>query len=320
VGTVIGGVSFLVLVAICVAPYLDVLHRYPDAPRSRAEVAFFSPPLKGFLAADAQSRVWAEATKGARASLSWPPEQALFPGVAVCILALLGLIRRRSSVRVRVALAASLVAGAVLSLGMSLHGGRFTYGLLYDVLPGWKGLRTPGRLSVFWSLALALLAGLGAQQLAELIARRASWRAVGATAAAVCAAVVLWEGAPKLPLADVPAAPPGLAAVADPQVNFPADPFSDDAYMLWSTDGYPRMSNGNGSYLPPSLAAIRQLTGFPDAVSVRYLQARGYRSVLLHTDRAPGTPWAEAANRPIDGLGISMRRIGNVVVYDLSSG
>ncbi len=143
---------------------------------------------------------------------------------------------------------------------------------------------------------------------------------MGVGAAAVCAAVVLWEGSPKLPLADVPAAPAGLAGVADPQVNFPADSFSDDAYMLWSTDGYPRMSNGNGSYLPPTLAAIRQLTSFPDAASVSYLRARGYRSVLLHTDRAPGTPWADAAKRSVDGLGVGVRRIGNVIVYDLAGG
>jgi len=41
--------------------------------------------------------------------------------------------------------------------------------------------------------------------------------------------------------------------------------------------------------------------------------------VLLHTDRAAGTPWADAARRPTDGLGITTRQIGNVVVYDLGS-
>jgi hypothetical protein len=236
------------------------------------------------------------------------------------VLALVGLLRRRSSVRLRVVLGVSVVVGAVLSLGLSLHNGTFTYGPLYDLLPGWKGLRTPGRLSVFWSLALALLAALGAQQLTDLFARRAQLRAFGIGAAAVCAALVLWEGSPRLPLADVPAEPAGLASVAEPRVNFPADPFSDDVYMLWSTDGFARMSNGNGSYLPPTLAAIRQLSSFPDATSVAFLRSRGYRSVVLHTDRAPGTPWADAANRPVDGLDVTVRRIGSLVVYDLVSG
>ena len=320
IGTVVGGLAFAVIVIACVAPYLDVLHRYPDAPRSRAEVAFFSPPLKGFLAADAQSRVWGAATAAARKTLPWAPEQALFPGLAVCVLALVGLLRRRSTVRLRVALAVCVVLGALLSLGLSLHNGDFTYGPLYDTLPGWKGLRTPGRLSVFWSLALALLGALGAQHLSELIPGRASLRAVGTSVALACAAVVLWEGSPRLPLAPVPALPAGLSAVAGPQVNFPASAFDDDVYMLWSTAGYPLMANGNGSYLPPGLAAIRDLTAFPDAASVQFLRAKGYRSVLLHTDRAGGTPWADAAARPIDGLGITVRQVGSVFVYDLGNG
>jgi hypothetical protein len=319
-GTIIGGLAFAVIVIACVAPYLEVLHRYPDAPRSRAEVAFFSPPLKGFLSADGQSRVWGAATASARKTLPWAPEQCLFPGLAVCLLALIGLARRRSTLRLRIALVACVVIGALMSLGLSLHDGTYTYGLLYDTLPGWKGLRTPGRLSVFWSLALALLGALGAQQLAESIPGRRSLRAVGTSVALACAAVVLWEGSPKLPLAPVPAAPAGLSAVADPQVHFPASAFDDDAYMFWSTAGYPRMANGNGSYLPPGLAAIRELTAFPDAASVQFLRAKGYRSVLLHTDRATGTPWADAASRPIAGLGITMRQIGSVVVYDLGTG
>jgi hypothetical protein len=302
-----------------------VLHRYPDAPRSKAEVAFFSPPLRGFLAADAESRVWAHATASVRKDLPWAPEQTLFPGLLVCVLAVVGLLRRESSRRLRAALAVSVVVGAVLSLGLWLHGGTFTYGPLYDVLPGWKGLRTPGRLSVFWSLALALLAALGAQRLSDLV-RSASFVAtarralVGGVVASICAAVVLWEGSPRLPLAPVPPAPAGLAGVAEPQVHFPASPFDDDVYMLWSTAGFPRIANGNASYLPPRLAAVRQLTSFPDAASVQFLRSRGYRSVLLHTDRAPGTPWADAANRPLDGLGITSRRIGNVVVFDLGTG
>jgi hypothetical protein len=193
-------------------------------------------------------------------------------------------------------------------MGLRLHGGDFTYRPLYDLLPGWKGLRTPGRLSVFWSLALALLAALGAQRVADSVggvAQLGRRAAVASTAVVVvCAALVLWEGSVRLPLPGVPAAPPGLTGLADPQVHLPASPFDDDVYMLWSTDGFPRIANGNASYLPPGLNAVR---------------TRGYRTVLLHTDRAAGTPWADAAQRPTDGLGISVRRIGNVVVYDLGS-
>jgi hypothetical protein len=227
----------------------------------------------------------------------------------------------------RLALAASVVVGALLSLGLRLHGGDFTYRPLYELLPGWKGLRTPGRLSVFWSLALALLAALGAQRVAESVKSVTSlpeglarYRTATATGAAlVLAAVVLWEGSPKLPLLPVPAAPPGLSGVAEPQVHLPASSFDDDVYMLWSTDGFPRIGNGNASYLPPGLAAVRDLALFPDAASVQFLRSRGYRTVLLHTDRVNGTTWINTAQKPIDGLGITVRQIGSVLVYDLGN-
>ena len=53
IGTAVGGLAFLVIVVVCVVPYLEVLHRYPDAPRSKAEVAFYSPPLRAFLVSGA---------------------------------------------------------------------------------------------------------------------------------------------------------------------------------------------------------------------------------------------------------------------------
>lgn len=319
-GTLAGGAAFLGIVAFCVSPYLEVLRRYPDAPRSVDEVAFFSPPFSAFLSADMTSRVWGAATETARAGLPWAPEQALFPGLLVCVLALIGLSRRRSSARLRIALVVSLVVGVLLSMGLSPHGGDLTYRPLYELLPGWKGLRTPGRLAVFWSLALALLAALGTERLTEWVRPEGSRQpAVGTALALACAAVVLWEGSPRLPLAPVPTAPAGLAGIAEPQVHFPASPFDDDVYMLWSTDGFPRIANGNASYLPPGLAAVRGLTAFPDAGSVQLLRSRGYRTVVLHTDRAAGTPWAGAAQRPVDGLGVTVRQIGSLVVYDLGA-
>jgi hypothetical protein len=323
IGTLAGGGAFFLIVLVCVAPYLQVLQKYPDAPRSATEVAFFSPPLRSFLAADVTSRVWGHATEFARKDLPWPPEQTLFPGLGVCVLALLGLGRQASSARLRIALAVSGVVGALLCTGLSLHGGDFTYRPLYELLPGWKGLRTPGRLSVFWSLAVALLAALGAQRAIDVVGgvRRLGTRAtaVGTSVAVACAAVLLWEGSVRLALPSVPVAPAGLAGLADPQVHLPASPFDDDVYMLWSTDGFPRIANGNASYLPPGLNTIRNLTSFPDAASVQFLRARGYRTVVLHADRAIGTPWEAATSRPTDGLGVSVRQVGPLVIFDLGT-
>ncbi len=56
------------------------------------------------------------------------------------------------------------MAISVLALGFREEGGLlWPYRVLYEVLPGWEAIRTPGRLVTFSSLALALLAAAGAE-------------------------------------------------------------------------------------------------------------------------------------------------------------
>jgi hypothetical protein len=318
--SLIGGGAFLLIAALMALPYVQVLHNYPDAPRSRAEVQFFSPPPGGFLAAAAENRFWGARTEVIRKTLPWAPEQALFPGVAVVLLAAAGLLWQQRSRSLRLGLAAAIAVGGVLSLGLRLYDGRFTYGPLYDYLPGWQGMRTPGRLAFVWSLGLAVAAALGTQRAWQHVAgpgadRR---RQIAASAVAIAlAAVVLYEGTPRLPLAPVPPVPPGQASLQGPLVHLPTDAFHDSTYMYWSTDGFALMSNGNTSYLPPTLSQIRSMAAFPDRASVAMLRSAGYRTVVLHLDLAPGTPWQDAAQRPVDGLGISTRTQGQLLIYDL---
>ena len=62
-----------------------------------------------------------------------------------------------------------MVAGAAiafLATGLRIADGWLGYRWLYEFAPGWDGLRTPGRLYTFTSLALALLAAAGAQVVA----------------------------------------------------------------------------------------------------------------------------------------------------------
>jgi hypothetical protein len=319
--TVVGCLAFLVVTVLMALPYLEVLRTYTDAPRSRAEVAFYSPPPRSLLAASVENRFWGPRTASIRKTLSWAPEQTLFPGVTVVLLAVVGVFWRRRSRWLRAGLVVTCAVAVVLSLGLSLAGGRFTYGPLYDHLPGWTGMRTPGRLAFVWSLALALLAAFGAERTAEWVrglARRTARPGLLATAAVVpLVALVLYEGSADLPMAPVPPVPPGLAAVPAPQVHFPADAFHDNTYMYWSTAGFPLMANGNTSYLPPSLARIRDMTGFPDAASVAMLRAAGYRSVIVHLDLVPGTPWQDVAQRPTAGLGVTRRQDGQLLIFDL---
>ena len=43
-----------------------------------------------------------------------------------------------------------------------------------------------------------------------------------------------------------------------------------------------------------------------------------FRIVVLHRERLPGTAWEGAAERLVDGFGISRRDAGDVVIFDLS--
>jgi hypothetical protein len=199
---------------------------------------------------------------------------------------------------------------------------------LFHALPGWNSIRTPGRFSFIWDGVLARLGGLGAQRIGDLVRER--WPAdrlpLSATALARVPAVatialgllVLGESFGELTLAPVPAPPAGLKAVKAPLLELPVDPVNDITYLYWSIDGFPKVANGNSSYVPPTLDELRNdIKDFPSASSVAILRRDGIRSVVLNSRLAPGSPWQDAAARPIEGLGITRDDQGDEVVFSL---
>jgi hypothetical protein len=78
------------------------------------------------------------------------------------------------------------------------------------------------------------------------------------------------------------------------------------------------MVNGLSGFIPASQATIRDGThDFPDAPSIDLLRHYGVRTVVVLRDRIPGTPWAAAASRPIDGLHITRTEIDDAVIYSI---
>ena len=331
VGTAVGAALFLLAAGLLARPYLRITERYPEAQRTIETVDFFSPPPRALLAAPGEGRVWGERTRSVRDTLPFTPEQALFPGVLVVLLAAAGAAvgpLRRSA---RLGLVAGAVGATLLSLGTRVSLTRPLYVLLFDHAPGWNAVRTPGRIFAFASLALALLAALGVHALQDVVlARRIGRRVSGApdeshlrvyaaAVGAVCAVVVFAEGLPKLPQPDVPVRPLALDAVAVPRVHLPTDFANDTAYMYFSTADFSPISNGSTSFVPPRLERLRQeLVAFPDAASVASLRELGLQAVVLHLDRAPGTPWADVAARPFDGLGLTREIVGELAIYRLT--
>jgi len=307
-------------------PYLRVLDDHPEAKRTIGQVATLSPPLASFAAAPEQNLVWGKATKPVRDGLDSVPEQTLFPGVLILALAICGVVAPIYPRRLRIALAIAAVACFVLSLGFDeRHSHLYPYRLLYDLAPGWKGIRVPGRITTLTSLALALLAAGGAQYLVS----RMRGRRLGAALAVVLVALICIEGAgfdfrsgggvsgPAHPA--VPLPPPGESASPAPQLHLPVTIPDNRRYVLWSTDRFPKIVNGRGSFDPAFFERLTaKVTGFPDRESVALLRRLGVRSVVLHLPLVAGTPWAGAAARPLRGLPLRRVNRGGLVIYVLA--
>jgi hypothetical protein len=357
-----GGLFFAVVALVLARPYLRVLEMYPYTRRSVAYVALYSPPVRGLFTAPAESTPWGSAQAAGRALMTVPGEMALLPGFAVYALAAVGLFRSVWPARVRIGLAVGAAAFLVLSLGTNgpAHG-QLGYLLLLH-LPGFEGIRVPGRMILWATMLLALLAAGAAGALgrwARAAAMRqvaqqspapareaalAAWvvrspapapqsraaadrtptrrsagvRALVRAAVLLPAFVVFLEGSGSVPAAPMPAAPPTLSTVAPPYLVLPTQEIIDMHLMLWSTDRFAAMANGGSSLVPTQTQRLRDaVKTFPDQASVAYLRGIGIRTVVVLPAWARGTPLANAATRPIDGLPMS-RQVGiDAVVFTL---
>jgi len=324
VASAAGMLCFAIVAGLLARPYMRVLDAYPEARRTIENVAGFSGPPYEFLAAARSSRVWGAATAPLREGLEAIPEMTLFPGLAILGLALAGWRMGALPRRLRRGLALGVLAFAVLSLGFQLNGlsWLYPYRWLYEFLPGWQGIRVPGRLHTLTTLCLALLAGAGAAALAMRVRERmgpSSGPFAAGAAVALAGAAILAEGWGFADHPTVPLAPAGQRAAPQPALHLPAGAFDNRRYVLWSTDGFPRIVNGRGSFIPREFERLLRVTArFPDARSVAYLRRLGVRSVTVHLTRtARDSPLRAASARPLRGLDLERTRRGGVVLFVL---
>ena len=293
-------------------PYLYIADNFPAAKRSPHEVAAFSGPLKVFLTAPEENFVWGAATAGIRDTLTTWQEKTLFPGAVILVLAVVGLWSSSLPKRWRVGVGIAAVAIMVLELGFREGGGLlWPYRVLYDVLPGWDAIRTPGRLATFSSLALALLAAAGAEAAIRAAGRRRwpTWSTIAIAGLLSLAIVTEGRSLPFDPFDNqaeppVPPSGPSTADIPQPQLHLPALTAKENrAFQLESTAGFPEIVNGRASTNPAIvLDLVRHMATFPDAATVHELQEYGVRTVIMHVGLTEGTPQAGAARKPIDGL------------------
>lgn len=317
-----GGIVFGAVTLLLGLVYLRVVDLNPQAERTLDWTRMFSPPLLGFVTGPADSWWWGEPHAAARQQLSWPPEMALLPGMTLMGLSAAGLFVSVYRVRYRIALGLGVLGTVLLGLGATLGGdGDPGYLTLSKHLPGWDALRTPGRMMHWTSLLLAVLAAglvtVSAESARRSPARR--WtRFLAPVVLLLPLALVTLEGVNRTPHPEVPRPPAAMRTAQEPILVLPAGGVGDLVYMLWTTDGFPRVTNGLAGFEPATQAQTRTaVTSFPDASSVAYLRGIGVRSVVAVPDRATGTPWEGIAARPIDGLGITREDHDGVLVYHL---
>jgi hypothetical protein len=319
-------------------PFQHVVHQFPVARRTEHMVHQYSPPLHGLLTAPPESWWWGSAQSGWRAGMNAIPEQTLLPGLVLIVLALVGLGYSAWTVRHRILLAAAVLLTGVLAAGTSApDGGRWTYLLVFRHFPGFQAVRTPGRLILWCTLALALLAAGAVTKAADRApirrrvravgVRRPQWSGPAAVLLLVPALLVLAEGVGPVEQRRVPPVPVALRSLPGLVLVLPTSQVRDYLVMTWSTDGWPELLNGGSGFEPPAQSKLRRVAqAFPTGDSVQLLRAQGVRTVLLVRSQAEdGTPWSRLARQPtqwldahpIAGLQVSYRP--DAVVYELGA-
>ena len=309
------------IAALIALPY----YRLADTTDSTAEIKFFSPPLRSLLIGPAESRIWGAPHAVPRSTLGWPAEMTLLPGFVLYALALAGLVFSVWKFWHRLVLLAALAATIILTLGTTFFGGRWTYLPLFGHLPSSLGVRIPGRLMLWVTLLLSILA---AGAVADFVRRAEHWSAQRIPpwpapwlrlATLVPLALIIVEGWNATAHPVVPAQPPTMRTVAGPMLVLPTDEVTDDTVMLWSTSRFQRIANGSGGFATARQAELRRnVATFPDAASIQYLRSLNVNTVLLLRSSVAGTPWERAGDTPVDALGIRREDADNAVIFHLN--
>lgn len=234
---------------------------------------------------------------------------AHFLGFAAMALAVLGMAMPRDhpAARLRPLLVGMAAAGFVLSLGPEIRWGERAlspgpYALLRELVPGFRNVRYPERLSLFVVLGLAPLVGLGVDRIRQ--------RLPGAAAFALGAVVLLEHLAIPRPLCPMP--PPGrmpsvyhwLRAQPDVRVvaglpgSFYLMERADSIPMYFSIAHWKRTVQGYTGYFPPTQSFVRwRLFHFPAAESVEFLRRFGVDTVVVAPQGSAPPPWVKPDTR-----------------------
>jgi hypothetical protein len=259
--------------------------------RGRDEVVNGSATWRSYLAPAEENALYGEIFKP-----FMQPERRLFPGFVAIALAIAAWLPREPpgdpmahSARLAYAL------GLLLAFDLSLGFNGFVYGVLYDYALPFRGLRIPARMGIMTGFSLAVLAGYGADRVANRLRSTSLQKA----ALVVFGLLMLVEYASKpLELRRLSLKPPDIYAdiIKDrgdsPTAaifEFPSSLQDNPTYMYYSTFHWQYLVNGYSGFFPPSyLAMMNAIQNFPDEPSMHAIKLHGPRYLVVHGERLFG--------------------------------
>lgn len=269
-----GGILAAVLVLPMTRPYFAARESVGERPLD--EIEFYSATPQNYLAAHSSNVFLGEVTSDFAAQ-----ERELFMGIAVPLLALLGLWPPLSAARIAYAL------GLVVAIDVSLGVNGLLYPVLYEIAFPYRGLRVPARMGMIVGLSLAILAGYGVTRLVVAIRPRPILfaalavvsSAIGVEYLSRPALKKIWTRPP--PVYDV--LPPGSGNVLLELPLLVPNIALEPIYMYFSTFHWNALLNGYSGFSPPSYYYLREaMAAFPDPDSIAELKRRGLTHIVVH--------------------------------------
>ena len=316
-----------VLLVPTLLPYLQVNEEL-RFEREVAEVSFWSAKRSDWLAASPDNRLWNQPTADNFRHI----EQALFPGLALVLLALVGLtypgFRREKWVLL------AIVIGAII-LSFGLTGwilGRETalpYRLFYDWLPGFKAIRVPARFGLLALVGLGGLAGLGVARIWQLARPRIPskfhlWSGISLFALGLAIftleSISIIDLPEPLPVEDVPPYYAWMDENPAPTIELPMGEGEVASAWpnFWSMMHWNDVVNGYSGLVPPTYLEMRErMRAFPADGTIELLQGIGVETVLIHEDYDEAArPEVEAALQSDPRLTLELS--GDDAIYSLA--
>jgi hypothetical protein len=321
-----GGALFAAVGGLMGYPYLRVESIDPNAvatARGLIQVAAYSPHPIDLITPPSIDGTWSWLTAG-QTLTSGTNEVRVMPGAILLFLAVLGLLISTWRWWWRLTLALAVLVIGSLALGTHFPDAAFPgpdapFVLLWRDVEGWAADRTPGRLTVFATLGLALLAAGAASRLAGwgVLGYRGKAPRARAALFAVLPVLIVLEGWANVPVMRIPATPRAVTAAVGPMVVLPSVWTNDSVVMFWTaTRGFPQVANGQSGITPSTLIHMRlEMINFPDQRSVTYLRANGFHSVAVLRQPLGTTLWPNAGAVPDPALGLTRTDLGDSVLF-----